>query len=74
MEEIFEFDLFSIVISALYFGLIICLLILLLSYGNKVKKSENCVRALSGKSGSKKLKIYEEKRDLLKSHATTLSE
>ena len=39
MEEIFEFDLFSIVISAVYFGLIICMLILLLSYGNKVKKS-----------------------------------
>lgn len=39
MEEIFEFDLFSIVISALYFGLITGLLILLLSYGSKVKKS-----------------------------------
>ena len=39
MEEIFEFDLFSILISTLYFGLIISLLILLLSYGNKVKKN-----------------------------------
>ena len=38
MKEIFEFDLLSILISTLYFGLIISLLILLLSYGNKVKK------------------------------------
>ena len=39
MKEIFEFDLFSILISTIYLGLIISLLILLLSYGNKVKKS-----------------------------------
>lgn len=39
MERIFEFDLFSILISTIYFGLVISLLILLLSYGRKVKKS-----------------------------------
>jgi len=39
MGKIFEFDLFSILISTLYFGLIIALLILLLSYGTKVKKN-----------------------------------
>lgn len=44
MEKIFEFDLFSILISTLYFGLITSLLILLLSYNNKVKK--NAVYAL----------------------------
>ena len=39
MEKIFEFDFLSILISTLYFGLIMSLLILLLSYGNKVKKN-----------------------------------
>lgn len=39
MEKIFEFDLPSILISTFYFGLIVSLLILLLSYGNKVKKN-----------------------------------
>ena len=39
MEKIFEFDLLSMLISALYFGLIIYLLIVLLSYDNKVKKN-----------------------------------
>ncbi len=39
MEKIFEFDLFSIFISSLYFGLVITLLLLLLSYGTKIKKS-----------------------------------
>lgn len=39
MEKIFEFDLPSILISTFYFGLIISLLILLLSYGTKVKQN-----------------------------------
>ncbi len=39
MKERFEFDTLSILISTFYFGLVISLLILLLSYGNKVKKS-----------------------------------
>lgn len=39
MEKIFEFDLFSILISTCYFGLIIALLMLLLSYGKKIKKN-----------------------------------
>ncbi|MGI9532158.1 hypothetical protein [Lutimonas sp.] len=39
MENIFEFDLFSILISTCYFGLVIAALMLLLSYGKKIKKN-----------------------------------